>query len=325
VSTLLNHSAAPAAETIVVPSPTIRRPVRLPPLNLIRAFDAAARHGNFRIAAEEIGVTPSAVSQQIRQMEEFLDVKLFRRLPRRVELTREGTALADAVQEALGMITRACEKLVDPARPQVICLSAIPALASRWLIPRLKRFMDVHAGIKITLLASNDPVDFDRQDIDVAIRAGSHPDPGVRSELLAPNVIVPVCSADLLRGGRITTPADLAHQTLLQVVNGVSWSHWLEAAGFSHTGFRDTLYFNDPGLMLEAAALGQGICLTSSLLAEADLLSGRLVRPFQAEVQSREGYYLLSSMTLGEKPALAMFRAWLRAEAEHTVAAQSKG
>lgn len=297
-----------------------RRHARLPPLNLFRVFEAAARCNSFTAAADELCVTQSAVSQQIRQLEEFLEVRLFRRLPRRVELTREGTALATVTQQVLGTLSRACDKLVDPAMPVVICVNSTPSLASRWLLPRLKRFMEANPRIKVTLLASNDPIDFDRQDIDVAIRWGAGNWPGVRAELLGREPIFPVCAPALLaQGGPLIKPQDLAQHTLLQVVNGNPWSEWLEAAGCAGMEFTDTLYFSDASLMLDAAVQGQGVCLTSYFLAEKDLLAGRLARAFDLDIEIEEGFHVLTSSVYGEKPAIANFRQWIRAEAARAI------
>ena len=320
----------PGAALVVEPDPgedalerdpkSARRHSPLPPLNLFRVFDLAARSGSFTAAADELCVTQSAVSQQIRQLEEFLEVRLFRRLPRRVELTREGTALATVTQQALTMLGRACDKLVDPAMPTVICVNAAPSLASRWLLPRLKRFMESNPRIKVTLLATNDPIDFDRQDIDVALRWGDGSWPGVRSELLGREPIFPVCAPSLLaQAGGLPGPQDLAQHTLLQVVNGNPWAEWLEAAGCAGMEFSDTLYFSDASLMLDAAVQGQGVCLTSYFLAEKDLLAGRLVRAVDLEIHIDEGFYVLTSPVFGDKPAVANFRQWIRAEAARAI------
>ncbi|MBH0238781.1 transcriptional regulator GcvA [Methylobrevis albus] len=294
-----------------------RRSMRLPPVNLFRVFDAAARHGNFTAAAEELCVTQSAVSQQIRQLEDLLDVRLFRRMPRRMELTREGTALASAVGEAMSLLARACDRIADPKAPTVLCVNAPPAIASRWLVPRLKRFMQLNPQIKITLLASNDPVDFDRQDIDVAIRWGHGNWPNARVEKLGRDRLFAVCSPSLLREDPvIVSPRDLAKHTLLQVVNSSLWAAWFAAAGIAGVSFDETLYFNDSGLMLDAAVQGQGVALASQLLVENDLRTGRLVRPFDVDIETGEGFHLLTSHDFSEKPAVAEFRRWIRGEGD---------
>ncbi|MGX1305865.1 LysR family glycine cleavage system transcriptional activator [Amorphus suaedae] len=302
------------ADTTREQRPASRRGPRLPPLNLFRAFDAAARHNSFRLAADELCVTPSAVSQQIRQLEEFLDTRLFRRLTRRVELTREGTVLAGSVQEALALLAGSCERLRDPKVPAVLCINAAPALALRWLVSRLKQFMEENQHIKVSLLASSDPLDFERQDVDIGIRWGSGNFAGMRAERLVDEPIFPVCTPELR--DRIATPADLQAMPLLQAQNAVPWATWFEAAGVGGgLSGAEAVFFNDAGLMLEAAAYGQGIGLSSSILVEADLRSGRLVRLFDIDVHVEEGFYVLSSETLGEKPPIARLREWLQSEA----------
>ncbi|HEY0124380.1 MAG TPA: LysR substrate-binding domain-containing protein [Rhizobium sp.] len=294
---------------------------KLPSLNLFRVFDAASRHRSFRLAASELCVTPSAVSQQIRQLEDFLGFRLFRRLPQQVELTREGIALAEVVKECLAMLLQGCNRLVDPDMPTVICLNASSSLASRWLLPRLRDFMGLYPHIKITLIASNDPIDFKRQDMDMAIRwgDGSWP-PEIRAEALASDYHFPVCSPDYLERHPVASPRNLENKTILHEVVGSSWAGWFQAAGHIAPPFTDVLYFSDAALMLEAAAQGQGFCLTNFVLAEKDLESGRLVRPFKTVVDlDHEGYYTLTSPHSADKPATVHFQNWLRTEAQSTI------
>lgn len=293
---------------------------RLPPLNLFRAFDAAVRHLSFTAAAEELLVTQSAVSQQIRQLEEFLDVRLFRRLPRGLELTREGTALAGTVVEALNMIGRACGKLADPEAPMLLCINASPAFASKWLAPRLRLFMEAHPNIRVTLLSSTDPVSFNRQDIDVAIRWGRGHWDGAHAELITREPIVGLCSPALATGSEEGfVLGEAGSHTLLQVINQPGWMACLEQHGFSLSAFRDTLYFSDANLMIEAAVQGQGVCFTTLLLAEADLRAGRLVRLSQTEALSEESFYVLCSPDMVDKPKISVFREWLLAESRRTL------
>jgi LysR family glycine cleavage system transcriptional activator len=299
---------------------------KLPSLNLFRVFDAAARHRSFRLAAAELCVTPSAVSQQIRQLEDFLGFRLFRRLPQQVELTREGMVLAEVVKESLAMLLKGCNRLVDPTLPTVICLNASSSLASRWLLPRLKKFMEFYPHIKITLIASNDPIDFRRQDMDIAIRWGNGSwGSEVHAEPLTADYHFPVCSPEYLEREPISSPKDLEHRTILHEVVGSSWSEWFEVEGHIASPFTDVLYFSDAALMLEAAAQGQGLCLTNYMLAEKDLRSGRLIQPFSKAVDlAREGYYLLRSPHLADKPATMHFQNWLQAEALSTVSSFGK-
>jgi LysR family transcriptional regulator, glycine cleavage system transcriptional activator len=289
---------------------------RLPPLNLFRAFDAASRHLSFTLAAEELLVTQSAVSQQIRQLEDFLDMRLFRRLPRGLELTHEGTALAGAVSEALNMIARACGKLADPDAPVILSVNAAPAFASKWLARRLKGFMDRYPAIRVTLLSSADPVNFNRQDIDVAIRWGAGDWDGVHADLIAETPVCAVCSPALLPACATDGPLTaLTHHTLLQVIHQPHWTAWAEATGHRDMSFADTLYFGDAALMIDAAIAGQGICFTSLMLADADIESGRLMRIEGSDVTLAENFYLLVHPDMRDKPKISAFRDWLLAEA----------
>jgi LysR family glycine cleavage system transcriptional activator len=288
---------------------------RLPPLNLFRAFDAASRHLSFTLAAEELLVTQSAVSQQIRQLEEFLDIRLFRRRPRGLELTHEGTALAGTVSEALNMIGRACGKLADPTAPAILSVNAAPAFASKWLTPRLKHFMDRHENIKVTLLSSSDPVNFNRQDVDVAIRWGGDDWDGMHADPIGDGAAFAVASPallDMTPAG--TTLKDLRHLTLLQVIHQPHWTLWAEAAGLGETGFADTLYFGDAGLMIDAALQGQGVCFATPLLVEAELKNGRLAPIAGSEINLPERFHLLCNLDMRDKPKISLFREWLLGE-----------
>ena len=301
----------------------LRNSLRLAPLHLFRAFEAAAKHVSFTLAAEDLCVTQSAISQQVRQLEQFLGVPLFRRLPRRLELTREGIILAGSVQEALFMIQRACERLAD-ASPAVLIVSATPSLAARWLLPRLGGLMERHPGLRVTLLASDDAVDFARQDVDVAIRWGRDHWPGMRAEPLAPGSIVPVCSPALIAHlGLPASPRDLERFTLLETANSFPWADWCEAAGFNGFSFEKRLYFSDFNLMLEAAVHGQGLCLTSSLVVERDIEARRLVPMLQTHVQVEERFHVLMPWH-SEKPAVALFREWLVEEAKSSTTSSTE-
>ncbi|MDF2234165.1 LysR substrate-binding domain-containing protein [Albimonas sp. CAU 1670] len=291
---------------------------RLPPLNLFRVFEAAARHASFRLAAEELCVTPSAVSQQIRHLEEFLEIRLFRRLTRRVELTREGAELAGQVREALFILTSACAQVSDPDKPAVVTISATPAIAMRWLTPRLRAFMAREERVKITLLASDEPVDFARQDVDVAIRWGAE-FPGMRAELLGSEPHYLVCAPEVLEGGEAISRKALAALPFLHVRQFIPMTYWLESAGLPMDALGPRQLYNDAALMLEAVAHGQGICLASHFLAESGIRSGRLARAHPTAIRVDEGYHVLSSPELGDKPGIRTVREWLLAEAAESI------
>jgi LysR family transcriptional regulator, glycine cleavage system transcriptional activator len=289
---------------------------RLPPLNLFRAFDAASRHLSFTLAAEELLVTQSAVSQQIRQLEDFLDVRLFRRLPRGLELTPEGTVLAGAVSDALNMIARACGKLADPEAPVILSINAEPAFASKWLAPRLKEFMERHETIRVTLLSSSDPVNFNRQDIDIAIRWGNGNWDGVDAQLIADSRVLAVCSPDLVPASAANLSlAALRRHTLLQVIHQPYWAIWVEHTGNKEVNFVNTLYFGDASLMIDAAIAAQGICFAPHTLLAAEIARGRLIEIPGTEITVAEGFYLLCSPETRDKPKISAFREWLQTKA----------
>ena len=286
--------------------------LRLPPLHLFKVFDAAARRGSFSAASEELCVTPSAVSQQIRQLEDLLDIRLFRRLPRKVELTREGRLLASAVSEALSLIARAYLQINDPGESTILCINAPTSIISRWLMPRLSEFMQLQPHIKVNLLASNDPVDFDRQDIDIAIRWGDGLWPDVHAEKLGSGKLFPVGRPEIISSeATFDQPESLLDHTLLQPIDGGFWTAWFRTTGISSVKDAAKLYFDDEGVMLDAAVHGQGIALADKILVENDLKSGRLVRLHDHEMETDRGYYVLSSRAFSEKPAVIAFRHWL--------------
>jgi LysR family transcriptional regulator, glycine cleavage system transcriptional activator len=214
------------------------------------------------------------------------------------------------------MIARACGKLADPDAPVILTVNATPAFASKWLAPHLKEFMDGHETIRVTLLSSSDPVNFNRQDIDVAVRWGTGQWEGAHAELIARSPVVAVCSPHLLPEGKakLSLPA-LTRHTLLQVIHQPHWMAWAEATDNKEMSFADTLYFGDAGLMIDAAIGGQGICFTSLLLVDADLKDGRLVRIPGTEIMPPENFYLLYSPDTRDKPKISVFRDWLLAKA----------
>lgn len=298
-------------------------PARLPLFNLFRSFDAAARHGSFRSAAEELCVTPSAVSQQIQRLETSLGVKLFRRLPRRIELTRQGAALATSVQEALVMLQTACTQIMQETDGDTICVNAAPGLGTSWLIARLPDFRAQHPNVTIMLQASNEDIDFARQDVDIAVRWGNGRWSGARAMRLAQDSVFPVCSPEFRDRHRLHGLRDLPalrQVTQLHVTaQGNTWTDWLAAAGHGSIGFRDIQHFGDATLMLQAAVHGHGICLSSYLLVEHHLLSNRLVRPFDVDLPLADGYYILTNCRSADRPAVAWFGAWLREQARQSL------
>jgi LysR family transcriptional regulator, glycine cleavage system transcriptional activator len=305
---------------------------RLPPLNSLRAFEAAARHLSFARAAEELHVTPAAISHHIKALEADLGVRLFRRLNRAVLLTAAGQACVAGLSDAFDRMAAALERLRAQECSGSLTVSTSPALAAKWLVPRLERFQELHPEIDVRVSAAMRLVDFAREDVDVAIRYGTGSYPGVLTELLLTNEVVPVCAPALLDGPRrLRAPQDLRHHTLLHDDTRTSdgaypnWAMWLRAAGLEDIDPSRGPRFDYPGLVLEAAAAGDGVALALSTVAAADLAAGRLVKPFAVAVPTPFAYYVVCPQATAERPKVAAFRRWLRAEVEPDVAAGCGG
>jgi len=296
---------------------------RLPPLNSLRAFEAAARHLSFTRAAEELHVTPAAISHHIKGLEEHLGLKLFRRLNRAVVLTHAGQACVAGLSDAFDRMAVALERLRAQECSGPLTVSTSPALAAKWLVPRLEGFQELYPEIDVRVSAAMRLVDFAREDVDVAIRYGTGSYPGLLTELLLTNEVVPVCSPALLEGPRpLRAPEDIRHHTLLHDDTRTSdgaypnWAMWLRAAGLEGVDASRGPRFDYPGLVLDAAAAGRGIALALSTVAAADLAAGRLARPFAVTVPTPFAYYVVCPQATAERPKVAAFRRWLRAEAE---------
>ena len=296
---------------------------RLPPLNSLRAFEAAARHLSFTKAAEELHVTPAAISHHIKALEDHLGVKLFRRLNRAVLLTDAGQACVAGLSDAFDRMTVALARLRAQECSGPLTVSTSPALAAKWLVPRLEGFQELYPEIDVRVSAAMRLVDFAREDVDVAIRYGPGCYPGLLAELLLTNEVVPVCAPALLEGSRrLRTPQDIRHHTLLHDDTSTSdgaypnWPMWLRAAGLEGVDASRGPRFDYPGLVLEAAAAGRGVALALSTVAAADLAAGRLVRPFAVAVPLPFAYYVVCPKATAERPKVAAFRQWLRAEVE---------
>ncbi len=291
--------------------------MRLPPLNALRAFEAAARCLSFSKAAEDLSVTPAAVSHQIKALEEWLGVALFKRLNRAVMLTDEGQAYVLGVREGLNTIRISTEKLLKQDSTGSLTVSTLPSFAVRWLLPRLSRFREEHPDIDVRLSATDFLTDFERDDVDLVIRYGSGEYPGLYTEkLLTEDSLFPVCSPQLLKGDNpLRTPADLMHHTLLHDDLRVDWETWLAAAGVKGIDPKKGPSFNDSSMVLTAAMEGQGVALGRSTLAAADLAAGRLVKPFDVELKAGHAYFVVCPEESAERPRIVTFRNWLMKEA----------
>src|SRR5471030_847821 len=304
---------------------------RLPPLNALRAFEAAARHLSFLKAARELHVTPGAVSQQVKGLEAQLGLALFRRLTRGVLLTDAGQVYAQRLGALFDGIDAATRDLRRGEAGTVLTVSAIPSFAARWLIPRLGSFNLAHPDITMRVIAESGMPDFIATDADVAIRYGAGHYPGLVVERLFAGTVFPVCSPLLMEGVHpIRTLADLAHHTLLHDepypgFEELSWKSWLPAVGAKSVEARAGPVFSFTHMSLQAAASGQGVALGTPVLAGDDLAAWRLIRPLPHEVESAAAYWLVCPPAAAERRKVHAFRDWVIAEIGRFLAAPGTG
>ena len=298
---------------------------RLPPLGALRAFEAAARHESFAKAADELAVTPAAVSQQIRQLEADLGVSLFRRLPRGLVLTQAGRSALPELGQAFAHLARAVEGVRGGSLVGPLVVSVIPSFAGRWLVPRLGAFVAAYPEIEITVRAEIRNVDFAREDVDVGIRYGKGIYPGLETRLLLTEYVSPVCAPGLLAGERpLRKLDDLRHHTLLhdrQLSSqepSLYWPTWLRDFGVDGWDYDRGPGFTDSLMMLAACERGLGVALGRGGLCADELASGKLVRPFTQSRPADYAYYVVVPEGHGTAPRVRAFLAWLEAEAART-------
>jgi LysR family glycine cleavage system transcriptional activator len=288
---------------------------RLPPLNAVRAFEAAARHLSITLAAAELSVTPGAVSRQIRQLEDQLGVQLFKRGHRQITLTRQGADYFRAVSKAIEIVRDATQRLTKRAQRKQLKIRAYTTFAMRWLIPRLSGFHAAHPEIEVLLTASLDDVDFRKEDLDGAVRLGDGHWPGSKSLRLVPNILAPVASPALMAAGpKLKKPADLRHHTLLHsIARPDDWGRWLDTAGAARqVDARAGMTYQSSAMAYAAAIEGQGLAMAQLFLVENDLRDSKLVMPFRHTVDMGDyTYYLLTPGHRAESPMMATFRSWM--------------
>jgi LysR family transcriptional regulator, glycine cleavage system transcriptional activator len=296
---------------------------RLPPLNSLRAFEAAGRHLSFKKAAEELRVTPAAISHQVHSLEDYCGIKLFHRLTRALRLTEAGRAALPHLRDGFDKLNEAVEVIRRQQGSGILTVSVAPSFGARWLVPRLDRLRAAHPEFDVRLDATDALADFSADGVDVALRYGRGTYRNLRSELLMPEVAFPVCSPKLLeRGPPLKRPEDLRHYTLLHVQWGVeeeaapSWRMWLSAAGVEDVNVERGPRFSAESMAIDAALNGQGIALVGGALVESDLEAGRLVRPFPPSVCEATAfcYYLVYPEARAADPQVMAFRDWLFAE-----------
>lgn len=314
---------------------------RLPPLNALKAFEAAARHLSVKKAAVELNVTPAAVSHQIRALEEYLGIQLFHRYNRALELTDAARVSLPKMREGFDCLAQAVERLRTHHSPGMLTVSAAPSFAARWLMPRLHRFLVAHPEIDVRISARVRRISVNGKD-DVAERAtleswlddsnvaiiyGHGHYPGLRVSKLLELMLTPVCSPKLLEGEHpLRTPADLKHHMLLHddtgdMYDGESfWEVWLKAANVSGIDINRGPHFSHAVLAFEAALEGMGVLASIPVLASEEIAAGRLVTPFELRVPLASAYYLVCQESAATRPAVAAFNNWLIEEAARLAA-----
>ncbi|TPJ64574.1 transcriptional regulator GcvA [Mesorhizobium sp. B2-6-1] len=288
---------------------------RLPPLNALPAFEAAARHLNFSRAADELNVTHGAVSRAIKHLEEQLGVLLFERATRSVRLTAVGEPYARAVHEMLDQLAAATQSATAAHSGSTLNVSTSDGFAGKWLVPRLYRFHRAHGDIDVRISTTGKLTNFLGDGIDVAIRYGAGNYPGLTSEFLTGEEVFPVCSPRLMQGAwPLEKPDDLRHHTLIHDGFPIGWAVWLSSAGVEGVDPRSGITFDSATFAVESAVQGEGVVLGRTMLVAADLATGRLVRPFGHALKSVSSFYLVYPPDAVRRRKVKAFRDWLFSE-----------
>jgi LysR family glycine cleavage system transcriptional activator len=298
---------------------------RLPPLNALRAFNVAARTGSFTLAAQELQVSQGAVSRQIAHLEQFLGLQLFERHHREVHLTREGADYALAMAAAFEQIVQGTQRLWRNHQNPALRLKIFPTFAIRWLVPRLGNFHGQHPEIDVQITTSMQAAQLDREEIDLTVVRHPSPTRGLVFDPLFEIALLPVCSKQVLNGPpSIRQPKDLCRHVLLHAVNRVDdWQRWCDAVGVTVPIAPGGLQFGSSALVYQAASNGAGVAIAQDKFVDDDLVTGRLVAPFDRRVPTGESYYLVTRQENLSSPAVSAFRNWILCEARKGTNANS--
>ena len=295
---------------------------KLPPLNSIRAFEAAARWLSFSKASEELHVTPAAISQQIKQLEDYLGVTLFHRLTRAIRLTEEARAVLPLMTEGFDKLAEAIERLSKEEESGRLTVSTTPTFAAKWLLQRLPDFSDHYPDIDLRLDATLVPCDFDRDDIDISVRLSLGEHPGLHVSRIFDEEFSPVCSPSLLNGKKpLNKPEDLKHHRLLHVDWGYlslsmpDWRMWSKAVGIEALDLEHGSHFTIESMCIEAAINGSGVALVSHHAIAEDLKAGRLVKPFDLALPADFSYWLVCPPEYLQRKKVKAFSDWLLQQA----------
>jgi LysR family transcriptional regulator, glycine cleavage system transcriptional activator len=289
---------------------------RLPPLNALKAFEAAARHESFTRAAEELCVTQGAVSHQVKALEATLGLKLFNRERQGLVLTEAGREYLAILRDALDRIALGTARIVQRQSSGVLTVSTSPDFAAKWLVNRLGHFAEAHPEIDLRVSATLHHVDFAREEVDLAVRHGDGNWAGLDVVRLCSEQLFAVCSPKLLAGRqRVKNPSDVLRFPLLHLDDRTDWAKWLEAAGAVDAKPSHGPVLNRASMVIDAAVDGQGVALARTTLAAWDLITGRLVRPFSISLRLSKSYWIVCPKAASSLPKIKTFREWLLAEA----------
>jgi LysR family transcriptional regulator, glycine cleavage system transcriptional activator len=292
-------------------------PRRLPQLNALKAFEAAARHVSFTRAAEELCVTQGAVSHQVKALEAELGIKLFNRDRQGLIITEAGRDYLAVVRDAFDRIAMESERLVQRQGSGMLTVSTSPDFAAKWLVHRLGRFVEVHPEIDLRISATMHHVDFAREDVDIAVRHGDGDWPGLHVTRLCAEHLFAVCSPALARG--LARPSDILKLPLLHLDDRTAWSAWFDAAGIAGVKAVHGPILNRASMLIDAAVDGQGVALARTALAAWDLTHKRLVRPFSIALSLAKSYWIVGPKATANLAKLVAFRDWLLAQAREDI------
>lgn len=285
---------------------------RVPPLKSLRAFEAAGRHLSFTRAADELFVTQAAISHQIKSLEEFLGLPLFIRRNRKLLLTDEGQNYWPKIRDIFESLTSATEQIKFQVAGGPLTVSVVPTFATAWLVPRLSKFNKSYPEIEVRLKASDETVDFLREDIDIAIYYETGNYPGLHSVTLLNERLTPLCSPALLEGELpLNKPEDLMQHNLLHDFSTLDWQRWLKLAGVKGIDLSHGPVFSHTSMVQQAAIFGQGIAMGHTVLSQAEVSAGRLIQPFELMMESDLSYDVVCPIESAQRPKIKAFIDWL--------------
>ena len=288
----------------------------LPPLRALVVFEASVRHSSFKLAAEELHLTPGAVGQQIRKLEEWLGLSLFNRSPRQVQVTDTGMVYYRQIVPALEQICSA-SRSIQQQRRKGVSVTMLPSIAAKWLAPRLKDFVTRHPNIDVHINATQVPVSFEQEGVDLGIRHFDGKDAAFESVLLLKDEVRVLCSPRYAAEHKLNKPDDLSQATLLHTSIHQAWSVWFDRFSTLEPRVYEQIHgiwFDQGMLAIDAACRHQGVVLTNELLTRDELLSGDLIEPFQARMPLNRGYYLIYPKRRKLSEVAIAFRDWLLEE-----------